>query len=185
MTDDPRTGTVEQRDGRVTFRYQRLLPYAVDTVWRAITDPDQLAHWLGSRPEIDLRPGGEYVTVHTSPDGQRTDRVVDTVVRLDPPRVFQHTFWAKVNPSALVTWELTPVEEGTRLDLTHAVDLADIEAVASDAPNGADIVTVLSRNAAGWHRLLDKLTAALDGSDPSWSPENQRALQQRYAELLT
>ncbi|HEX3779111.1 MAG TPA: SRPBCC family protein [Pseudonocardiaceae bacterium] len=180
MTD----GTVEQRDGRVTFRYERLLNHSVEAVWQAITDPEQLARWLGTRPEIDLRPGGEYVTVHTSPDGATTHRVVDTVVRLEPPHLFEHTFWVQVNPSALVTWELTPVSERARLDLTHAVDLADLKAAAGTVANGDDLVTMLARNGAGWHRLLDKLTSVLDGTEPAWSPAAQQALQQHYAALV-
>jgi hypothetical protein len=43
---------------------------------------------------------------------------------------------------------------------------------------------ILSRNAAGWHRLLDMLDAALDGRSAAWSEQDQRALQKRYADLL-
>jgi uncharacterized protein YndB with AHSA1/START domain len=99
------------------------------------------------------------------------------VVRLEAPRLFQHTFWLELNPSALVTWELTPIEEGTRLDLTHELDLADVRAVAGRE----SIVTILSRNAAGWHQLLDRVTALVDGTDRSWSQSAHQDLQQRYS----
>lgn len=175
MTD----GSIEQRDGRVTFRYERRLRHPVDTVWRAITDPERIMRWTGSRPEIELRVGGAYVTYHGT-----GDRVVDRVVRLEPPRLFEHTFWVHVNPSALVTWELAPFEDGCRLTLTHSLDLADVRTAAATVAVGDDFRIILSRNGAGWHRLLDKLGADLDERDEPWSEADQRALQDRYAALL-
>ena len=176
MTD----GTIEQRDGRVTFRYRRLLNHPIDRVWRAITDPAELSEWLGAKAELDLRVGGVYALVHRAPDGSSEQRVEDKIVRLEPPRLFEHTFWLELNPSALVTWELTPTETGTRLDLTHAVDLADLKA-AGQLAGGADIVTIMSRNGAGWHRILDLLGAELDGTEP---PSNEN-LRERYAAMLS
>lgn len=178
MTD----GTIEQRDGRVSFRYQRELTHPIERVWRAITDADELAHWLGTKPELELRVGGLYVLIHTSPDGTQSQRVEDRVVRLEPPHVFAHTFWAELNPSALVTWTLTPTGTGTRLDLTHELDITDMQAVAGQE----SIVTMMSRNASGWHILLDRLSAEIDGEDvdQAWPKGTQQALQERYASLL-
>lgn len=178
MTDD---GTIDQRDGRVVFRYQRELRHPIDRVWRAITDPDELAQWLGTRPELELRVGGLYVMIHTSPDGATVQRVEDRVVRVEPPRLFEHTFWRELNPSALVTWELTPSGDGTRLELTHELDRGDVESVA-----GQDsIVTIMSRNAAGWHRLLDRVTALLDGAGQPWELAAHQDLQRHYAALVS
>jgi uncharacterized protein YndB with AHSA1/START domain len=172
-------GSIEQHDGRVRFRYERRLRHPVETVWRAITDPAHIEAWIGARPEIDLRPGGEYVTYHGA-----GDRVLDHIVRLEPPRLLEHTFWQQVNPSALVTWELSPIPEGCRLLLTHALDLADARAAAETLARGDGIATILSRNGAGWHRLLDKLTDTLDGRTTPWSAADQQALRQRYAAQL-
>ena len=33
-------------DGRVAIRFVRLLPHPPEKVWRAITDPEQLAAWF-------------------------------------------------------------------------------------------------------------------------------------------
>ena len=178
MTD----GTIEQHDERVTFRYQRQLRHSIDKVWRAITDPDELAVWLGTRPELDLRVGGLYVMIHTTADGSAPLRVEDKVVAVQPPRLFQHTFWLELNPSALVTWELTPTEDGgTRLDLTHELDLADMKSVAGQE----SIVTIMSRNASGWHVLLDRITEALTGNgQQDWPKAAQQVLQRRYATQL-
>lgn len=172
-------GTIEQRDGRVTFRYQRELRHPIERVWHAITDPTELSRWLGVRAELDPRVGGTYALVHRSPDGSTEQRVEDKVVRLEAPRLFEHTFWLELNPSALVTWELTSTGNGTRLDLTHALDLADIRA-AGQVAGGEDIVTIMSRNGAGWHRILDLLGADLDGTEPPADPDRR----QRYAAML-
>src|SRR5437764_10466565 len=85
-------GTIEQAGGMVTFRYERHLAHPVETVWRAITDPAEIEAWTGSRVEIDLAPGGQYVFHH-----QGGQRVADRVVRVAPPVLFDHTLWADVN----------------------------------------------------------------------------------------
>jgi uncharacterized protein YndB with AHSA1/START domain len=170
-------GSIEQRDGRVTCRYERHLRHPVETAWKAITDPGEIERWTGSRPEIELRPGGQYVSYHRG-----GDRVVDRVTRVEPPRLFEHTFWVSINPTALVTWELSRTGEGCRLVLTHSLDIDDVRTAAQAFGN--DITAILSRNGAGWHRLLDKLAGTLDGRTTNWSEQDQKILQERYAAML-
>jgi uncharacterized protein YndB with AHSA1/START domain len=172
-------GTIEQRDGRVTFRYQRHLRHSIEVVWKAITDPTEIERWTGSRPEIELKVGGAYVTYHRG-----SDRVVDRILRLEPPHLFEHTFWVQVNPTAVVTWELNPTEDGCDLALTHSLSLDDVRQAAATVAARDDLLTILSRNGAGWHRLLDKLTAALDGRPSNWSESDQKELRERYAAQL-
>ena len=172
-------GTIEQRDGRVTFRYERRLHHPIAVVWKAITDPFEIERWTGVRPEIDLKPGGQYVSYHRG-----GDRVVDRILRLDPPRLFEHTFWVHVNPTAVVTWELSPIEGGCLLRLTHSLGMEDLRTATATVARGDDFTMILSRNGAGWHRLLDKLQASLDGTSDTWSEEDQKRLQDRYAAML-
>jgi uncharacterized protein YndB with AHSA1/START domain len=169
-------GTIERTENRVTFRYERRLRHPVSVVWKAITDPEQVAAWFGARVEIDLKPGGHYISYHPG-----DVRVVDRIVRLDAPTLLEHTFWAEVNPDALVTWELHPSEEGCVLVLSHSLSIADIEAARTRF--GDDPTLILSRNAAGWHHLLDKLGASLDSTPLDWSEQAQKALQARYAAM--
>lgn len=175
MTD----GTIEERDGTYLFRYERDLSHPIERVWQAITDPDEIASWMGSRPEIDLHPGGCYVTHHGN-----GVTVVDRVERVEPPHLFQHTFWLEVNPSARVTWELTATATGCHLTLTHRMSQADVEAAANSVAKGGSLALILSRNAAGWHQLLDKLDARLDGRERSWSDKEHQKLLIRYAAML-
>jgi uncharacterized protein YndB with AHSA1/START domain len=170
-------GTIAHHDARVTYRYERSLCHPVDVTWKAITDPDEVERWTGNRPEIDLRPGGNYISHHRG--GQR---VVDRITRMEQPRLLEHTFWVHINPTARVTWELSPVGNGCQLVLTHALDIDDVR-TASNAL-GDDVTVILSRNGAGWHRLLDKLAETLNGQSTAWSEEDQKALQERYAAML-
>jgi uncharacterized protein YndB with AHSA1/START domain len=155
------------------------LRHPIDAVWRAITDPAHNEAWFGGRLEIELKPGGAFISYHRG-----GIRVVDRVVRIEPPRLLEHTFWVDVNPSALVTWELRPSDGGCLLILTHALSLDDLRAAAASVAAGDDLTTILSRNGAGWHHLLDMLEAALDGRTLEWSDADQRALQERYAATL-
>ena len=70
-------GTIEQTGEMVTCRFERLLRHPPEVVWRAITEPDQIDRWMGTRPEIDLRPGGHYITYHGT-----GDRVADRITTL-------------------------------------------------------------------------------------------------------
>jgi uncharacterized protein YndB with AHSA1/START domain len=174
-----RDGTIEQSDKTVTFRYERPLHHPVAVVWKAISDPNETEAWFGGHLEIELKVGGQYVSYHG--DGAR---VVDRIVRLEPPTLLAHTFWVQVNPSALVTWELCPVDEGCVLRLTHSLSMEDVHASAATVAMGDDPTVILSRNGAGWHHLLDKLEAALDGRSLDRSEEEQKNLRDRYAAML-
>jgi uncharacterized protein YndB with AHSA1/START domain len=172
-------GTIRQTEDTVTFHYERTLRHPIAQVWQAISDPKEAEAWFGGRLEIELKVGGQYVSYHG--DGFR---VVDRIVRLEPPTLLEHTFWVQVNPSALVTWDLRSVDEGCVLMLTHSLSMDDIRAAAATIAKGDDPTVILSRNAAGWHHLLDKLEAALDGRSLDRSEEEQKNLREHYAAVL-
>ncbi|MBQ6642791.1 MAG: SRPBCC domain-containing protein [Saccharopolyspora sp.] len=176
MTD----GTVDRTDEHVTFHYERHVNQPIEAVWHTITDPAAIQQWMGTRPEIELRQGGQYVTHHGD-----DVRVADRVLRLEPLRLFEHTFFEYVNPGATVTWQLgrTP-EDGCLLALTHVLSTNDVRAAMSSVAPGDGPITILSRNAAGWHQLLDLVQAQLGERIPTRSPDEQQALQQHYAELI-
>jgi len=175
-----RDGTIERAGGRVIFRYERVLPHGVDMVWKAIVDPAEMAHWLGASVELEPRVGGTLVTTHR---GRQV--VTDRVTRFDPPRLFEHTFWCEVNPSALVRWELEATGEGTRLRLTHTLSEADIAAAAATVAHGDDFLAIVSRNGAGWHHILDKLCASLAGGNYERSAGEMAALRARYGVIAS
>ena len=51
-------GTYETIDGKPAVRFERRYPHPVEHVWRAVTEPDQLAHWFPTTVEVDPREGG-------------------------------------------------------------------------------------------------------------------------------
>lgn len=58
---------------------QREIDVPRELVWRAWTEPEHLKQWFCPRPwsvshcEIDLRPGGKFLTVMRSPEGKDMD----------------------------------------------------------------------------------------------------------------
>ena len=45
--------------GRPTLRFERRFKHPVEKVWKAITDPAELAYWFPMEVEGDLVPGGK------------------------------------------------------------------------------------------------------------------------------
>ncbi|MCP2341568.1 SRPBCC domain-containing protein [Actinomadura rupiterrae] len=175
MTD----GIIERDGDRVTFRYERPLTQPVAMTWQAITDPAEITRWMGvGVEEFDLRPGGRIVMVHMG-----THRVEDEVLAVDPPHRLEHTYFKQANPSAVVTWEVSEMGGGSRLTLTHALDMDDIRAVSTG--QDVDPTTILARNGAGWHHLLDTIELRLRGEPiPDWPPEDRQSLQKHYTQLV-
>ena len=49
-------GTYEIVDDRSALTFERRLAHSVERVWRAVTEPAELAHWFPSAMSGDLRP---------------------------------------------------------------------------------------------------------------------------------
>ena len=48
-----------------------------DEAWQLLTDPDELAAWLGTPVSLDLRPGG--AAAYVEPDGTVRHAVIESV----------------------------------------------------------------------------------------------------------
>jgi len=126
-----------------------------ERVFRALTDPGQLAKWWGPKgfsvPDLalDVRPGGAWRTTMRSPDGQ--DHIVSGVYRdIVPPSRLVFT-WAWETTGArghetVVTIELFEIADGTRLELRQEL----FESVDSR-----------DRHEQGWSSCFDCLEEAL------------------------
>jgi len=57
MTVDDRLGRLDVRGGSATLTFRRRLPYPIDAVWAAITDPLQRGAWFGATT-IEPVPAG-------------------------------------------------------------------------------------------------------------------------------
>jgi uncharacterized protein YndB with AHSA1/START domain len=152
---------VTRRDGRLTvdggravLTFERRLAFPIETVWSAITDPDQRAQWFGET-SIDPREGGAIEMVATGPPlPAERKRMTGRILVWDPPNVLEHEWKQPIVEDGVVRYELTADGDGTLLRFTH---------------RGLGV-----RNASGFrggtHAFLDRLEAHLAGEAlPDWS----------------
>ena len=83
-----------------------------DDAWRAVTDAEELEHWLADEVEIDLVEGGD---LHVRfEDGRERHGTVEEVT--EPERVvFRWHPVPEVDLETVVRIELEPAEQGTRV----------------------------------------------------------------------
>lgn len=94
-----------------------FLPHPPERVWRALTDPEQLAAWLMPN---DFAPAvGHRFTFRTDPRPGFDGIVHSEVLALEPPRRLRIS-WRGGGLDTTVTWTLEPEGRGTRLFLEHA-----------------------------------------------------------------
>jgi uncharacterized protein YndB with AHSA1/START domain len=100
-------GTLETVDGRPALRFERRLDHPVERVWRAISDPAELARWFLT--PIEWAPqAGEVFDAHD---------LRGEVTEVEPPHVLAFT-WGDES----FRFELRPDGEGCVLVFLHAFD---------------------------------------------------------------
>ena len=128
---------------KLDLHLERVFPHPVEKVWQAITDPAAIAEWLFT---CDFKPAvGHKFTFRTTPPPGSTWRgwTDMEVLELDPPtRMVWAWESADIDEPTRVTFELSAVDGGTLLNLSHTGDST------SD-----DIASV----SEGWPRKLDAL----------------------------
>lgn len=141
---------------------QRTVPWNTRTVYAAMVDPDALVAWLppanmsGRFEHFDPRPGGGYRLLLTHDDGSPGKTpggdVVDArfLELTSGVRVVQTIEFESDDPSyagtMTMTWELTPMRNGTRVEIR-----------AADVPDGISA----DDHAAGLDSSLENLEAYL------------------------
>jgi uncharacterized protein YndB with AHSA1/START domain len=153
--------SVQKVDRRFVLRFERYLRYPIETVWAALTEPEQVRQWL-AEIEFEPVPGGSHILRFDNTGHELVGRVLE----YDPPRVFEHTFGDESN--GIVRWELEPVGDECRLVLKHTVEKP--ESLASFA--------------SGWHTHLAMMADLLDGSPRPWDWDEWNANFARYSEQL-
>jgi uncharacterized protein YndB with AHSA1/START domain len=150
-----------------TDRASRVVAAPPNRVYDALVDPEALVTWLppvgmtGTFERFDLRPGGTYRLVLTYADASAspgkatsdTDIVESRFVELVPGRrVVQAVDFVSDDPAyagtMTMTWELTNLDGGTRVEIT-----------AENVPDGIDA----NDHAAGLASSLANLAAYLEG----------------------
>jgi uncharacterized protein YndB with AHSA1/START domain len=159
-------GTLVVSGETALIAFERRLGHPVEAVWAALTEPRELAAWLG-QGTLEPRAGGQ-VSIRTGPvDRPEVQRAISgRVLAWDPPRVLEHEWIQPGLDISVVRYELEADAGETILRLTHR------RSVAPGAFGGR----------AGWHAYLDRLAAHLDGLPvPAWS-ERRAEVQDAYGE---
>jgi uncharacterized protein YndB with AHSA1/START domain len=132
-------------NGQAVLRFERRLAHPPEKVWRAVTEPSELAHWFPATVELELRPGAPVHFAEEDPDiGESTGEVLE----VDPPKVFAFRWGGDV-----LRFELVPDGAGCRLHFSHALSGGDVWGDEKFA----------AQHAAGWDACLELLDARLDG----------------------
>jgi uncharacterized protein YndB with AHSA1/START domain len=130
-----------------TVQFERIFPHPVERVWRAITEPAQIAAWFEPM-SLDLAAGGAW-QMGTGGGWMGTITVLEPLRRVR----FDHAAGRPdCDPGGYFQYELEPVVGGTRMRFTH--HLPGVAGGLARDPNGV---------AGGWHELFDGLTEWLNG----------------------
>ena len=130
---------------RATIRVEHVYAHPPSKVWRALTDPAKIALWwgpgdvraeVGHRFDMDMGPWGKQPC---------------EVIAVEHERLFRYRF---VEPTlnTIITWQLTPKGNGTRLTLIH---------------EGFNLETAMGARAyegmkSGWPGVLERLGRTMD-----------------------
>lgn len=100
------------------FVIERMYNAPSDTVWKAITDKDQMKKWYFDIREFKPETGFEFE--FTAGDGKQTFRHLCKVTDVVPGRKLAYSWRYDGHPgNSIVTFELFPEGKQTRLVLTH------------------------------------------------------------------
>jgi uncharacterized protein YndB with AHSA1/START domain len=129
-----------------TIELDQYYAHPPSAVWRALTDPELHARWwaagdvravVGHRFDLDMGPWGKQPC---------------EVLEVEHERTLKYRF-ATGTLDTLITWQLIPEGNGTRLKLIH-------EGFNLDSPIGRK---ALEGMRPGWPKVLARLAAVLDG----------------------
>lgn len=129
----------------------RELPVPPDRVWKALTDPQELALWFPDQAEVDVRPGGRGWFVWKD-HGRKAVRfeLVEPPHRLCWRWSLESNVAVDIGTTTRIEWTLTKRHDGgTTLRLEESGFKTDHHRES---------------NAKGWKRELKELEACLDVS---------------------
>ena len=121
------------------------LDVSVAELWRALTDPDELAAWFAPEAELDVRTGGRGWFVDD--EGVRRGAVVKSV---EVERRLVLRWWpdgGELGAATTVTLDVAPRAGGARLTVTEQLCPAA----------GPDLSAVAEAAASAWMWRLDML----------------------------
>ncbi|MEZ5375026.1 MAG: SRPBCC family protein [Acidimicrobiales bacterium] len=149
---DPRhpLGTVRRDESGTYLQFERHLSHGPERVWRALTESDQLRHWMPCDIIGDRAPGAELVVPFWDDVAQKYQIDEPTLTgRIITWEPFTRFAWEW--DDELISYDLAPNDGGTILTL--------VVRLGSKSP-GAELVL------AGYHVCLDQLCELVETDAP-------------------
>jgi uncharacterized protein YndB with AHSA1/START domain len=138
---------------RTAIIVEKMLPYAPDKIWHALTTKDLIAKWL--MPNDFVPQVGHRFNFRTRPMGDWDGVVHCEVLACEPPLLLRYS-WKGGSDSGKssrldtdVTWTLTPVEGGTHVRMVHDGFVLPDNVIAHEAMS------------PGWGRVLDRIASIM------------------------
>lgn len=141
-------GTLYTAGGQLVLRFERHLAHPPEKVWKAVTDPAEMAHWFPARVETELRVGAPMRFSFDNDLDAGSAYAEGEILEYDPPKVYAFRWSDEV-----FRIELLPDDAGCRLLFTQTLGGTGTH---NDRPS-------MARQAPGWDACLGLLTARLDG----------------------
>jgi uncharacterized protein YndB with AHSA1/START domain len=113
----PDDQTARSRSESLSLEFE--LNHPPEKVWRALTDPVLLAQWLLPVIDLELEPGAAF-TFKTDPHPGWDGVVICRMLEIEPHRKLSYTWVVGDMLRTVVTFTLTPTENGTRLSLVQS-----------------------------------------------------------------
>jgi uncharacterized protein YndB with AHSA1/START domain len=149
-----------------TVTFERRSKHRASRLWSAITNPDEVASWMGAPAKVDLRVGGNYfVDFH----GNGDDGFDGIIVRVEEERKLGYVWgWSYAE------WVIEADSDGCRYTFVHNG--------LTDRGEDADEEGL----PAGWHEFFDRLDDHLDGVSRTEAQHTARwhALKPAYRRQL-
>jgi len=140
---------------RWTIEFIRVYPHPIERVWKAISDPAEVAVWFIPPTAWDFRSGGAY----------RFQKEFGGAIEfVEPPKYIRFRYAAIAGPwpgaEAHFQFELESVDDGTRL---RFVQHATPDVTDPDEPREIFRSPGRPGSLAGWHSAFEELAELLDG----------------------
>ena len=134
--------------------------HSAETIWKALTDGSLIARWLMPPEGFEAVPGNDF-TFRTTPAGAWDGTIHCRIVEVKPARRLSYSWQGGDEGNVgygsrldtVVTWILSPLGEGTRVQLVHSGFLT---------PKND---TAFQNMSKGWRTILPRLNAIVDQRD--------------------
>lgn len=137
-----------------------VFAHSAEMIWKALTDGSLIARWLMPPEGFEAVPGKDF-TFRTTPAGAWDGTIRCRVLDVKPARRLSYSWQGGDEGNVgygsrldtVVTWILSPLAQGTRVQLIHSGFLV---------PKNDTAFQNMSR---GWRTILPRLNAIVDQRD--------------------